>query len=372
MDIARIVFLGFLTTLAACQSAHLERVRVSDDQTGFVLTPSNQPFTPWGHNYGSHGRLIEDFWATDWATLERDFADLHRLGTNVVRVHLQFGKFMDAPNRPNAEALASLRRLLALAERNHLYLDLTGLACYRTQDVPKQYDDADETTRWAMQANFWSAIARTCRDSPAVFCYDLMNEPIAPGQRREPGQWYSGALLGGYDFIQFITLDPAGRRREDVPAGWIRQLTVAIRHEDKTHLITVGMLPWDPQWHFLSGFVPSELAPQLDFICVHVYPKAGKVDEAMEGLRKFAVGKPLVIEETFPLSCGVPDERQFLLQSRGVACGWIGHYDGDSIESLRKMKREGTIKLGQAMYLGWLELFVELGPEMRGGAGAGH
>lgn len=346
----------------------MERVRVSDDNQGFVLTPSNRPFTPWGHNYGSHGRLMEDFWATDWPTLERDFADMRRLGTNVVRVHLQFAKFMDAPDRPNAESLARLRKLLTLAERNHLYLDLTGLACYRTKDVPQWYDETDEKGRWAMQANFWSAIARTCRDSPAVFCYDLMNEPFAPGEPRKPGGWYSGALLGGYDFIQFITLDPAGRRREDVPKAWIRQLRDAIRREDTTHLITVGMLPWDAKWHFLSGFVPSELAPELDFICVHIYPEAGKGDEAMEDLRKFAVGKPLVIEETFPLSCGLPDERQFLLQSRGVACGWIGHFDGDSIESLRKMERDRTINIGQAIYLNWLELFVELGPRMMAGA----
>lgn len=103
-------------------------------------------------------------------------------------------------------------------------------------------------------------------------------------------------------------------------------------------------------------------------VCVHVYPQADKVDEAIQGLRRFAVGKPVVVEETFPLSCGVPDERQFLLQSRGIACGWIGHYDGDSIKSLRKLKRDGTIGAGRAIYLSWLELFVELRPRTTGGA----
>ena len=29
-----------------------------------------------------------------------------------------------------------------------------------------------------MQARFWEAVAATCRNRPAVFCYDLMNEPI--------------------------------------------------------------------------------------------------------------------------------------------------------------------------------------------------
>ena len=32
-----------------------------------------------------------------------------------------------------------------------------------------------------MQARFWQAVAARCAASPAVFCYDLMNEPVVPG-----------------------------------------------------------------------------------------------------------------------------------------------------------------------------------------------
>ena len=38
------------------------------------------------------------------------------------------------------------------------------------------------------QARFWEAVATRCAGSPAVFCFDLMNEPVVPGGRREPGE----------------------------------------------------------------------------------------------------------------------------------------------------------------------------------------
>jgi hypothetical protein len=352
-----------LALLVCSYAAAMEPVRVSKDGRGFVLADSQKPFIPWGLNYGHPDQLIEDFWDTDWPSIERDFRYMKSIGANVVRVHLQFGKFMDAADRPNRASLDRLGDLCKLAEQTDLYLDLTGLACYRKADVPAWYDALPEKQRWAAQASFWEAVAQKCASSPAVFCYDLMNEPISSGGPRKPGDWYSGALLGGFDFIQFISLDPAGRKREDVPLQWIAALTPAIRKSDAHHLITVGLLPWTKNWGFLSGFVPEKVAPKLDFIAVHIYPEAGKTDEAIAGLKRFAVGKPVVVEETFPLSCSAEDERKFLLASRGIASGWIGHYSGESIEQLTK--RDATQPSKPDLWLVWLKMFKEMGPQMR-------
>ena len=46
-----------------------------------------------------------------------------------------------------------------------------------------------ENERWQVQARFWSAVAARGAASPAVFCYDLMNEPVVPGGKRQPGDW---------------------------------------------------------------------------------------------------------------------------------------------------------------------------------------
>lgn len=342
----------------------MERVRVAADGRGFVLAGTQREFHPWGMNYGNAGRLMEDFWNEDWATIAEDFRELKALGANVVRVHLQFGKFMDAADRANAPALGQLARLLRLAEETGLRLDVTGLACYRPTDVPAWYDALDEPARWAAQAHFWEAIAEVCAPSRgAVFCYDLINEPLSPAGKRAAAQWSSGSRFGGFDFLQYIALDPAGRAREDIAVAWIDRLTAAIRRHDRTTLITVGLLPWSRAMKHLSGFVPERVAPALDFLSVHLYPDTKKPGEALESLRHFAAGKPVVIEETFPMTCTAAELEEFLRASREIACGWIGHYDGHTPEELDALDHDGRLTAAQGVYREWLRLFVRLGPE---------
>ena len=338
-------------------STRVERVVVSPDRKGFVLATSGKPFVPHGLNYGNAGRLIEDFWDAESATVERDWADMRAMGANLVRVHLQFGKFMESADKPNARALDQLGKLLALSERTGLYLDLTGLACYRKSDVPAWYDKLDEAGRWAAQSAFWSAVAGRCTEHPIVFCYDLMNEPIIPGDAKKAGQWYSGSDLGGLDFIQFPILDPAGRKRDAIARDWIRALTRAIRAQDRKTLVTVGLLPWGRKWGHLSGFIPETVAPELDYVSVHIYPERGKVPEAMEGLSRFAVGKPLVIEETFPLTCGVDELETFLKEAKSIVAGVVGHYDGFTVEAYDKIKADGKLTIAQSLWRDWLVLF---------------
>ncbi len=362
--LALLAALAALPALSAPPAAALDRIQISPDKKGFILVPSNRPFHPWGFNYGHHGKLMEDFWDKDFKPIEEDFREVKTMRGNVIRIHLQFSKFMSAPDKPNEQALKQLTRMLKLAEETGLYLDITGLACYRTKDVPKWYDAMDEATRWKTQAKFWEIIAQTCAGSPAVFCYDLINEPIIAGGKRKAGDWYSGKPLGDYDFVQFLSLDPAGRKREEMSAQWIAQLSAAIRAKDKSHLITVGLLPWIPKWGFLSGFIPEKSTADLDFISVHIYPEKGKVDEAITMLKLFAVGKPVVIEETFPLACGADELEDFLLKSKGIATGWIGHYDGFTTKELEQLQADKKITMPQGIWLSWLKLFEKMTPKM--------
>ena len=143
-------------------------------------------------------------------------------------------------------------------------------------------------------------------------------------------------------------------------------MTAAIHKRDRRHLITVGLLPWDKTWGFISGFPPADVSPALDFISVHIYPEKGKVNEALAMLPKFAVGKPLLIEETFPLACSAVELKEFLLGSRQYACGWIGHYNGESIRQLETLRQSGKLTAGQSLWLAWLQLFQEMKPAMTG------
>jgi hypothetical protein len=327
-------------------------VTVAKDKKGFVLEPSGKPFAPRGFNYDhdSDGRLIEDYWEAEWLKVEAHFAQMKKLGANVVRIHLQLGKFMDGAEKPNEKSLDRLAKLVGLAEKERLYLDLTGLGCYHKKDVPAWYDKLAEKERWAVQVRFWQAVAARCKESPAVFCYDLMNEPVVPGGKSK--DWL-GPPFAGSCFVQFITRDQADRPRPEIARQWVHTLAAAVREKDKKHLITVGLVDWSLDRPGLtSGFVPEKVAGDLDFVSVHLYPKKGKVKEALDTLAGFAVGKPVVIEETFPLACSSEELGQFLDGSKEHVAGWIGFYWGKPPDELRRSKT-----IADAMTLIWLELF---------------
>lgn len=349
-----LVTLALLVIPAFGSAADPPRIVVSEDRTGFVLEPSGRAFAPWGFNYDhdAAGRLLEDYWEAEWGKVERDFAAMKKLGANVVRVHLQFGRFMDAADQPNAKALDRLTSLLRLAETTGVYLNLTGLGCYHKADVPGWYDELTEPGRWDAQARFWAAVAGRGRDSPAVFCYDLMNEPVVPGGKRTAGDWLGPAFAGKH-FVQMVTLDPADRPRPDIARAWVKHLTAAVRKADDRHLVTVGLVDWSLDRKGLtSGFVPAKVAGELDFVSVHLYPESGRLDAAVETLKGFAVGKPVVVEETYPLKCSPGELDRFIDRAAPHAAGWVSFYWGTPPEELRKSK---AIK--DAIQLDWLERF---------------
>ena len=342
----------------------LERIRVSDDGTHFVGADSGRRVLMWGVNYDRDdgGRLLEDYWEDEWETVVEDFREIRALRTNVVRIHLQVGRFMDAPDQPNQANLARLAKLVQLAEETGLYLNLTGLGCYHKQDVPPWYDELDEAGRWDVQARFWRAVAGVGRSSPAVFCYNLMNEPILPGAKQVETEWLAGELSGKF-FVQRIALDLAGRTRTEVARDWVCKLTSAIRGVDERTMITVGVIPWAlvfPKAQPL--FYAPEVGGPLDFVSVHFYPRKGDVAGALAALRVYEIGKPLVIEEMFPLRCSLDELQEFIEGSRQHADGWLSFYWGKTIgENEQKGDLQGAI-VAQ-----WLRRFKALSPLGEGG-----
>ncbi len=269
------------------ESAQAERSVVREPEktgAGFVFSPSGARFIPWGFNYSRDDRfrLLEDYWDADgpdgWEKVDRDFREMKHLGANVVRIHLQFAKFMDAAGKPNQRSLARLSKLIELAGDLGLYLDITGLGTYRVAEVPAWYRNAPEKDHWAAQARFWEAVAQLCAGHPAVFAFNIMNEPLATSAKRPPGEWTHPAEMQGLRYVEFINLDPAGRKPPDIAKAWLDQMTQAIRKYDRRHLITVGLI-WVDNAHPENGagFPPAKIASDVDFFAVHVYPDKGKV-----------------------------------------------------------------------------------------------
>lgn len=330
-------------------------IRPSADGSHFVREDTGERFVVWGFNYDhdAPGRLLEDYWVEEWAAVEGDFKEMKALGANVVRVHLQVAKFMQTADEPNTASLRQLTRLLKWAEKQELYLDITGLGCYHKQDVPVWYDALDEAERWDVQARFWEAIAKTCTASPAIFCYDLMNEPIVSGGAKKETDWLGGAFAGKY-FVQRISLDLAGRTSKQVAEAWVNKLVSAIRKHDAHHMVTVGVIPWAHTWPNAKPlFYSEEVSRNLDFVSVHFYPKKGEVKKALDALAVYEIGKPLIVEEMFPLNSGIEDMDAFIDGSRKFTDGWIGFYWGRTIEEYAEEKND----IGAAITKGWLEYF---------------
>jgi hypothetical protein len=339
----------------ALTKSPLDFIRVGKDGRTFRLSRTGLKFTPWGFNYDHDrsNRLLESYWKTEWMTVGGDFKEMKALGANTVRVHLQLSRFMASSNKPNQESLDQLARLLRLAETTGLYLDITGLGCYDKKDVPQWYNDLDERPRWSVQARFWEAVAKVCNRSPAVFCYDLMNEPIV-NEDKKNRDWTPGAFGDRY-FVQRLTLDFAGRSEKQIAKAWVDELVAAIRKHDREHLITVGAIPWALTWTNAQPlFYSKEVSQNLDFVSLHFYPKAGEVDKALRALAVYQIGKPMVIEEMFPMECSVEDLDQFIEGSKPMATGWIGFYWGKTMAEYK----EGERSVADNLTLNWLEYFA--------------
>ncbi len=344
---------------SSSQVTPLFSIQISEDGSQFVLEGSGERIILWGFNYDhdDEGRLIEDYWNQEWDRVVEDFQEMKALRANVVRIHLQLGQFMETPEQSNEANLARLEKLIQLAEETGLYLNLTGLGCYHKQDIPDWYDSLEESERWEVQARFWKAIANVGRNRSAVFCYDLMNEPILAGEGNVENDWLTGEL-GGKHFVQRITLDLKGRTRLEVAREWVKKLTSAIREVDDQTLLTVGVIPWA---HTFKGAKPLFYAPEvggpLDFVSVHFYPKKGDVEGSLEALRVYNIGKPLVIEEIFPLQAGIEETAAFMEGAEDIADGWISFYWGKTIE-----ESEHAEDLKGAIVAQWLREFRSRSP----------
>lgn len=344
---------GLLFLTREASAVEMEVVGIAPNKKGFILLPSADRYVPWGHNYASVD-ILERL-AKDPARVARDFTEMKAAGSTVSRIHPEMPRILTAPDKVNQQALDELKQLLRIAENTGIYLKITGLACYKIDNRLAWYDSMDEKDRWKTQAFFWETIARTCAESPAVFAYDLVNEPVAFGKQADG--WYMGRM-GDVEFCQRLSLNQDNRQGDEIFREWTKRMITSIRKHDQTHLITMGMLPFPGAY--------TATVQDLDFVSPHLYPKSGKVDDEIKLLQKFDWGKPIVIGETFPLSCGVDDERDFLLKSRDFAHGWIGHWPDEPPAELAELKKAGKATIQNAIWLSWVDLFQEIGPQMIG------
>ncbi len=359
---------GILISIFPCVPAvgsprsSLPRIQPSKEGTHFTAGKDGPRFVVWGVNYDrdDSGRLLESYWDKDWELVVGDFHEMRDLGVNLVRIHLQTASFMTDSKTPNQANLSRLEKLLKLAESCGLYLDITGLGCYVKEEVPAWYDVMAEAQRWEVQAVFWHAVAKACHGSSAVFCYDLMNEPIVSGGPQAK-DWLPGEPLGGKHYAQRITLDAKDRSEKEIATLWVKKMTAAIREADPHAMITVGVIAWSQVFPgALPVFYAPEAASSLDFTSIHLYPRSGKLKEDLAAMMVHEIGKPLVIEEIFPLSSTPVETETFIRESKSHVDGWVSFYWGRTAKEYAESDTITSALMGD-----WLERFGDLGPELK-------
>jgi endo-1,4-beta-mannosidase len=341
------VLLGGATALAGATetSPALGLMAVRPDGQGFVEKPSGRPFTPFGVNYydpntGWAPKIWRQF---DAHRVTRHFEVMRDLGVNCARVFLTAATFQPDVNTVDEQALTKLDTLVRIARQSGIRLILTGPDHWEGSPAYWKPDRfAGERALKALD-NFWRAVGQRYRGEPAIFAWDLLNEPHIPwfAETWRPlwnkwlqakyGDWgrlqaaWAGELNEGESWDNVTVPENKASKgnprlldwqmfRESLADEWVRRQVEAIRQADPTHLVTVGYIQWS--YPLVRGGTPSQYAafnPQrqsrwLDFMCMHFYPLLGRPLESKEAwdrniaylqatLAYCHVGKPVVLEE---------------------------------------------------------------------------
>ena len=85
-----------------------------------------------------------------------------------------------------------------------------------------------------------------------------------------------------------------------------------------------------------------------------------QIDEAVAALKVYDLGKPLVVEEFFPLHCSQDEAIAFVKAAQPVTDGWISFYWGVTIDEYDR--RDG---ISAGILAEWLRWFQSQSPSKR-------
>jgi hypothetical protein len=305
---------------------------------GSHLVAGGRRFVAFGFNYaGRHGSQPLYSFADPSTRRLRGYVDAmrraRRLGANSMRIFLQLFDFIHRSRgriHVDQTALAHLREVLGAAERLHLYLDLTGDLVWVPGSSPRWYDTMPARARWRVQARFWSAVSRVAAPSPAVLCYELSTQPRIGA---DSPTWYKGPP-GALNYTQFVVKHAGNRNPEALARAWIRTLSRAIRANDSRHLIGIGLTP------ALKGpFGPANVAPLLDLLLVHLYPRTGHEAASLYTAGLFAAqSKPVILGETAILHDDRATQGNFLVRSRRFFDGYLSFFYGHRPQQAKRLR----------------------------------
>lgn len=172
---------------------------------------------------------------SNWIT-ETDYKNVADLGMNVVRLPIWYRNFQsddDGTWYRNADGsidFSELDEVISMCKKYGLYLiiDLHGLPGYQNDydhcgksKSMSLFDDTEKAQRYReVVIDFWTELAKHCKDESVIAMYDLMNEPLGTNITRDGD--YQQAF---WDFSD--------------------ELYRAVRAVDENHIICMEAI-WDP------------------------------------------------------------------------------------------------------------------------------
>lgn len=201
---------------------------------GINYYPKDTPWDTFGEGF-------------DEQTIGKDFQFLKEHGFNSIRIFIPYEEFGKADLIP--EKTEKLKKLLDIAHANSLKVLITLFDFYGDYSV----------SDWNQTYSHARDLVKMFRNHPAVFAWDLKNEP---------------------------DLDFENRGKERV-LNWLKHLSDQIKAEDPEHFITIGWAKPENA-HLLED--------KQDFISFHFYGSPSEFKSALDSLERKTC-KPLVLEE---------------------------------------------------------------------------
>ena len=397
-------------------------IQVSPDGWGFIERETNLPFVPWGCNYydpftGWAPKLWQMF---DPARVTEQFAHMQAVGVNIVRVFATLSNVLSAPDQVSAAGIDKMVQMLGIAQAHGIRIIWSGPGLW--EGAPPWWHAATPEECFvkpdllAMQQIAWEGMARAMRGHPALFAYDLYNEPFIPWQgtptMRE--RWLKWRSVHAPDAPADLPLpaEPLAldwswdlqRFREALADEYLDRMTGTIRDHDDTHLVTIGLhqksvpFDWYPPDPY-AAFNPHRLQEMLDYTSIHFYPhhlfhpnlyrdpfetEEGMVEtrwQARADARYVRAGnKPVLMEECGWYGGGavffvnreqppLTEQQQtawcagLVEATQGDLCGWLFWPYRDTPSSLDPSRRSGFYD-DEGRLKDWGRAFARLAPQI--------
>src|SRR5271157_2218456 len=254
---------------------------------GNYFSRDGHRFIPVGANWVPAKAAMQ--WPTQWdpKAIEADFARMHELGFNTIRLDFVWAWIEPRPGDYNPEAFRALDFLISLAHRYHIYLHpcllIGGEVGEAYWDVPYRqgrhpHSDPDMLR---IETDHVAELARRYGKETAILGWDLTDEPPF---------WIA-----------------ADSTTDSMAINWTRLLTWSIRRHDSLHPIVVGVSMEDVG---RGPFRPDNVREEADFFSVHPYSiysprlfpdpmlsERGTYGSAYETALSGSAGRPVMVQE---------------------------------------------------------------------------